>query len=188
MARWPDVPAAFGWLALDARGNWLLRHPLDAARFERIANPLLREFIGRNYAADSSGRWYFQNGPQRVYVKLERTPLVYRLDQTWVDHCGRPAGRIAHAWLDETGAMILLGGRSVGVVDDRDLERVSQSIVDPADLLSEDWRGERPAGEAAGMLQYKDNQGNGGDIPIYRIESRTLPDRFGFVLDPRPGA
>ena len=30
----------------------------------------LIEFIGRNYAADAQGQWFFQNGPQRVYVCL----------------------------------------------------------------------------------------------------------------------
>ena len=38
MARWPQVPAVYGWLALDRRGNWLIKA-------ERIANPLVAEFI-----------------------------------------------------------------------------------------------------------------------------------------------
>ena len=25
MAKWPNVPHAYGWLGLDARGNWYLR-------------------------------------------------------------------------------------------------------------------------------------------------------------------
>jgi len=25
MARWPNVPAVYGWLALDRRGNWLIK-------------------------------------------------------------------------------------------------------------------------------------------------------------------
>ena len=25
MAKWPNVPACWGWLGLDARGNWWLR-------------------------------------------------------------------------------------------------------------------------------------------------------------------
>jgi len=30
MARWPDVPDAYGWLSLDARGRWRL-HPAGDA-------------------------------------------------------------------------------------------------------------------------------------------------------------
>src|SRR5882724_360030 len=72
IAKWPNVPAVFGWLSLTARGEWRIRG-------ERIDNRAMREFIGRNYAADSRGRWFFQNGPQRVFVELEATPWVYRL-------------------------------------------------------------------------------------------------------------
>ena len=25
LAKWPNVPAVFGWLRLDRRGNWLIR-------------------------------------------------------------------------------------------------------------------------------------------------------------------
>ena len=49
MARWPNVPAVYGWLSLDRRGNWLIKG-------ERIANHALREFIARNYEADENGR------------------------------------------------------------------------------------------------------------------------------------
>src|SRR5919108_255593 len=91
MAKWPNVPAVYGWLALDRRGNWLIRSPGTPARFDRIANAALREFIARNYAADDAGRWYFQNGPQRVYVNLAYTPLVVHYEgEALVDHCGRP--------------------------------------------------------------------------------------------------
>jgi len=61
MLKWPDVPAVYGWLSLDRRGNWAIK--TAGGRFERIANAAVREFIGRNYAADAEGRWYFQNGP-----------------------------------------------------------------------------------------------------------------------------
>ena len=71
MARWPNVPAVFGWLALDRRGTWLLQD-------DPITNPVVTAYIGRNYEHDADGRWFFQNGPQRVYVALEYTPLVYR--------------------------------------------------------------------------------------------------------------
>src|SRR5437762_13798517 len=71
MLKWPDVPAVYGWLSLDRRGNWMIK--TVAGRFERIAHAAVREFIGRNYASDPEGRWYFQNGPQRVFVALDYT-------------------------------------------------------------------------------------------------------------------
>jgi len=120
MARWPGVPAVYGWLALDRRGAWLLRVP-DRERFERIGNPALCEFIARNYEADERGRWYFQNGPQRVYVRLAYTPLVLHYEGAdLVDHCGRPT--IAQStYLDEEGSVLIAGERGIGLLDDRDL-------------------------------------------------------------------
>ena len=83
LAKWPNVPGVYGWLALDRRGNWLIKG-------ERIANEALREFIARNYEADDAGCWYFQNGPQRVYVSLAYTPLVVHYEgEELIDHCGR---------------------------------------------------------------------------------------------------
>src|SRR5690606_28056379 len=32
MARWPNVPDCFGWLGLDARGQWFLRDEATQAR------------------------------------------------------------------------------------------------------------------------------------------------------------
>src|ERR687884_636735 len=71
MAKWPNVPAVYGWLGLDRRGNWLLKS-------EPITNPVITAFISRNYERDGHGRWFFQNGPQRVFVALAYTPHVYR--------------------------------------------------------------------------------------------------------------
>ncbi|RZI94255.1 MAG: DUF2946 family protein, partial [Rubrivivax sp.] len=86
MAKWPNVPNCFGWLGLDARGQWYMRDDRvqAAGTFQQARGSLLRheklvDFIHRNYAADERGQWYFQNGPQRVYVELEITPWIWRL-------------------------------------------------------------------------------------------------------------
>ena len=78
-------PAVYGWLSLDRRGNWLIKGERDR---ERSA---LREFIARNYQADERGRWYFQNGPQRVYVapRLHAARRALRR-RALLDQCGRP--------------------------------------------------------------------------------------------------
>ena len=123
MAKWPNVPAVYGWLSLDRRGNWRIKG-------ERIANQALREFISRNYESDSAGRWYFQNGPQRVYVALDYTPLVVHYDEgdELRDHCGRPfAAR--ETYLDDEGSVLMAGESTVALLDDRDLARFADSAT-----------------------------------------------------------
>ena len=122
MAKWPNVPAVYGWLSLDRRGNWRIKG-------ERIANQALRDFISRNYESDSAGRWYFQNGPQRVYVTLAYTPLVVHYDGDELrDHCGRPfAAR--ETYLDDEGSVLLAGEDTVALLDDRDLARFADSAA-----------------------------------------------------------
>ncbi|MBC7803298.1 MAG: DUF2946 family protein [Candidatus Parcubacteria bacterium] len=114
MAKWPDVPDVYGWLSLDRRGNWLIRG-------ERIGNAALRDFIGRNYQPDARGSWYFQNGPQRVFVELAYTPLVLHAEgEALFDQCGRPFHPL-QAFLDEEGSVLMSGEPGVGLLDDRDL-------------------------------------------------------------------
>jgi hypothetical protein len=121
IAKWPDVPDVYGWLALDRRGNWLIRSTRATRSFEKIGNRALREFIARNYQADARGCWYFQNGPQRVFVSLAYTPLVIHVDGTaLVDHCGRPFQPV-QAYLDDEGSVLMVGLAGTGLLDDRDL-------------------------------------------------------------------
>jgi hypothetical protein len=120
MARWPRVPAVYGWLALDRRGDWRLREPASG-RFGRIGNAALREFIARNYRADARGCWYFQNGPQRVYVALAYAPFVLRYDgERLVDQCGQAVSPRA-TYLDEEGSVLMRVARGLGLLDDREL-------------------------------------------------------------------
>jgi len=129
MARWPDVPAVYGWLALDRRGNWLLQDSAGGG-FGRIGNAMLRDFIARNYAHDERGCWYFQNGPQRVFVALAYTPLVLRYEgETLVDHCGRPV-RARATFVDEEGSVLIEDERGVGLLDDRDLALFAARLGD----------------------------------------------------------
>jgi hypothetical protein len=119
LAKWPNVPAVYGWLSLDRRGQWRIKG-------ERIANPALREFIARNYEADPQGRWYFQNGPQRVYVRLDYTPLVVRYEgDALKDQCGRDF-RAQAMLVDDGGSVLVEGENTVALLDDRDLARVAE--------------------------------------------------------------
>ncbi len=95
MAKWPHVPDCYGWLGLDSRGQWLMRDDrvqslgsfqsgVDGAKGSVLRHEKLVAFIHRNYASDEKGQWFFQNGPQRVYVELETTPYVWRLDENFI--------------------------------------------------------------------------------------------------------
>ena len=133
MAKWPNVPDVYGWLSLDRRGNWLIKG-------ERIGNAAFREFIGRNYQPDARGCWYFQNGPQRVFVALAYTPLVVHHEgDALVDHCGRPFDPI-EAFVDDEGSVVFSGSPGPALLDDRDLERYS----DQPEKLSRLTRAEAP--------------------------------------------
>jgi hypothetical protein len=119
MAKWPNVPDVYGWLSLDRRGNWRIKG-------NTITNAALRDFIGRNYEPDARGCWYFQNGPQRVFVTLAYAPFVFHYEgQRLVDQCGREVSA-RQTYLDDEGSVLILGERGAGLLDDRDLERYAE--------------------------------------------------------------
>ena len=181
MAKWPNVPAVSGWLSLDRRGAWKLRG-------ESIPNRAAVDFISRNYSSDGRGRWFFQNGPQRVFVDLDYTPWVYGLDGrgALVTHTGRPCGAVDRAWLDETGAMILAGEPGPGIVDDRDLPALSERLLDARGSAVEDefvtaFLASRPGSEPKLWLEHDDTR-----VRVRRIDSGEVAERLQF--DPHPRA
>jgi hypothetical protein len=188
MARWPNVPSVYGWLSLDRRGNWLIKG-------ERIANSLVTEFIGRNYARDERGCWYFQNGPQRVFLDLDYAPWVYRMVSPQgtplaiESHSGQRVTKLAGAWLDESGTMLLETEHGIGTVHDRDLDLVLPHLADGnGNPLTEDQlealmeRAQR-GNEVPLWLIFRE-----GRVKINAIASREIPGRFGFIARPQPPA
>jgi hypothetical protein len=167
LRKWPDVPHCYGWLALDARGDWYMRDdriqaagPFPQVKGSRIEHARLLAFIGRNYGHDGAGAWFFQNGPQRVYVELEAAPLVWRVEAApgWPVHAhtGAPA-KVGSAWLDERGRLFLDTALGYGLVHTMDMGIAAQAVEAGA------WQpGELPFGE--------------------------MPARFGYALRPRPAA
>ena len=134
MAKWPNVPAVYGWLSLDRRGNWRIKG-------ERIANQALRDFISRNYENDSEGRWYFQNGPQRVYVALDYTPLVVHYDGDELrDHRERPFSP-RETYLDDEGSVLMEGEGTIALLDDRDLARFADAASSLRRIKSSEIQG-----------------------------------------------
>lgn len=122
MAKWPNVPHCYGWLSLDRRGQWRMRDEAAQAAGtagDPIRHTALLAFIARNYDSDEAGRWYFQNGPQRVYVGLAYAPFVVRLswDAAANEGNGAPVltDQLGHAFvpqaclLDEDGNVAFVG-------------------------------------------------------------------------------
>jgi Protein of unknown function (DUF2946) len=140
LKKWPNVPHCYGWLALDARGDWYMRDdrvqaagPFPKVRGSRILHEKLREFIERNYLHDDAGCWYFQNGPQRVYVELEAAPWVWRLEAVAgaaprvTSHTGL-AARFESAWLDEYDRLFIATDLGLGLVHTLDMEAAAGAV------------------------------------------------------------
>ena len=139
LKKWPSVPHCYDWLALDARGDWYMRDeriqhagPFPQIKGSRIQHEKLRAFIERNYLHDDAGCWFFQNGPQRVYVELEAAPWVWRLAAVGASpeitsHTGLPA-RCDSAWLDEHGRLFLATDLGFGIVHSLDMEAAADAV------------------------------------------------------------
>lgn len=189
MAKWPTVPHCYGWLALDARGNWRMRDERAQALHlpgEPIRNTTLQHFVNRNYTHDEQGRWYFQNGPQRVYVNLEIAPYVARTDSAhgFVLHTGEALASLDAAWMTEEGLLLLQAGETIASVDDRDTAqclaflRIGGIAASDEQLLK--WLEETDNAEPL------DFEHNGRCTPLQRIGRDTIATRFGFEPMPKP--
>jgi hypothetical protein len=187
MVKWPDVPHCYGWLALDARGNWRMRDEraqhLGLAG-DKVIQQALLGFINRNYMADARGCWYFQNGPQRVYLNLEATPYIARTDPQHglVLHTGEPLPMLERAFMTETGEMIVAGDGKVAQVDDRDVAHM-MTMLEMAGAPASDealmaWLG-GGAGEL--LLHYREQR-----VTVAPLARDTVPAQLGFTRLPAP--
>jgi hypothetical protein len=161
IAKWPNVPHCWAWLGLDARGNWYMRDdrtqaagPFPQAKGSLLRHEKLIDFIHRNYERDEEGRWFFQNGPQRVYVELEDAPYVWRIgaDGAVTSHTGRSAV-VKAAVTDESGRVYLDTDLGFGLVHTLDIEAAADAITE-------------------------------GRWPVLEIAAAELPQRFAFVRSP----
>ncbi len=188
LAKWPNVPHCYGWLGLDARGAFRMRD--DAAQAanlpgEVIRHPALLAFIFRNYACDERGAWYFQNGPQRVYVELEATPFIARTDPAlgFVTHDGEAMGKIGKAFMTDDGRLLLQSGHKLAMLDDRDLAECLPRLTldgkacDDAALLS--WLTSASVSAQRLALMIGDES-----VAIERIPKTPLEQRFRFIAHP----
>jgi hypothetical protein len=190
MAKWPNVPHCYGWLALDARGEWRMRDErAQSLRLpgDRIRNPALLAFINRNYTHDDRGRWYFQNGPQRVYVNLEATPYIARTDPAhgFILHTGEPLAAIEAGWMTDAGQLLLRSGEKIAMLDDRDLAQCLPML-----------RIDRAAAGDENLLVWMESRGANGRLTLETglqmvdlnpIAHDALAAHFRFDPLPLPG-
>ncbi len=183
MAKWPNVPAVFGWLSLDCRGHWLLKG-------ERIANPGIAAFFGRNYSRDDQGRWFLQNGPQRVYVALDYTPHIYRITPSpggtmaLASHSGAAVDTVHAAYIDDRGQLLLDTELGIGLVHDADLDMLVPRFSGPGGLsgdaaLMATLDALQAGKDAALELTLGDSR-----IPVKPVRVAEVPERFAFVARP----
>lgn len=181
LARWPNVPALFGWLSLDGRGRWRIRGEL-------ITRPQIVDTIKRNYAGDEYGRWYFQNGPQRGYVALESAPLILRVDGAGQlhTHTDEAVREIARVCLDEHGALWMRTEHGPAVLDGDDLEWALARLRDGEGRAIDDTQLAAalalPSGQVTALALQLDTQ----RLPIERLDRDAAPQTFGFVREPAP--
>jgi hypothetical protein len=178
LAKWPNVPAVFGWMGLDRRGRWLIRG-------EIISRPQIIDTINRNYAADEQGRWFFQNGPQRGYVALAYTPLILRLNgkgqlQTHTELFVECASA---AFLDEHGALTLMTEHGAGVLDDQDLAWALERLQTNGHAVDEQALA-AALGLASGEVTALQLRIDGCVLPVRRLDAVELPGGLGFVREP----
>ncbi|HEX7640909.1 MAG TPA: DUF2946 family protein [Burkholderiaceae bacterium] len=189
LTKWPNVPHCYGWLALDARGAWRMRDE-RAQKLglpgDKIGHPALLGFIARNYGQDEAHRWYFQNGPQRVYVNLDATPYIARTDpaQGFTLQTGESLSSPEAAWMDTHGNLILKQGDKVAQVDDRDMAECLENMeLDGAPIQDEallDWIADSAN---PGRLTLKTGLTT---VAVERLPGQNLASCFGFVALPRP--
>jgi hypothetical protein len=165
LAKWPHVPHCYGWLGLDARGQWYMRDDraqalggfasgVPGARGALLRHEKLIGFIHRNYASDARGQWFFQNGPQRVYVELEATPWIWRIDPGAQVHSHTGIATQADTCLtDEAGRVYLLTPLGIGLVHTLDVAAAADAIEQ-------------------------------GRWQVQPVRAQELPQRFGFVRTP----
>ena len=199
LIKWPNVPHCFGWLALDRRGQWRMRDEFIQANGlpgNVIQHKALNEFIARNYACDTKGRYFFQNGPQRVFITLDATPWIVRIIPTDAEpnlltQCQssfKPQGALS----DESGNIYITGLVKNTVDESVDAENTSNDFIQiecpsiallhdhDLDLFADLAKLREEACSFGGSWSW-----HGETLPLDPIHSDELSERFGFVKKPK---
>jgi len=188
-ARWPNVPAAWGWLFLDRRGAWRLIDrgapgfdPIRDGRGDPIRHEALIDFIARNYSCLDDGAWFFQNGPQRVFVDLELAPNIWRLAPqpdgvVLVAHTGEIASWVDRLGVDSDGVVWAQTDLGPGAIDDRQLAALLDQVDAKDDAIGDFF-------DSAGSAVRVRFRGHPEPLPLTPFTQPAALE-FGFVRQPR---
>ncbi len=183
LQQWPDVPDVYGWLALDARGRWLLRG-------EPISNLKLIDFINRNYARQDDGGYAFQNGPQKVHVALAMTPWVAELCRPAGEtldfrvHTGEAISAVQAVYLSDGGHLILQTAQGPALVRESALAELLEHFTDRHGeaLAGEPLEAALAAPQAHGLqLRLTPQQG----LPVQPLQDEQMEPVLGFIRQPQ---
>ncbi|NYT39006.1 DUF2946 family protein [Allopusillimonas soli] len=210
MAKWPNVPHVYGWLSLNERGQWRLHPAGDALRGdlaspgEAIGSAPILAFIGRNYVCDESGQWFFQNGPQRVYVRLDAAPFILRTEPggqgqaALLTHTGLPAVPVRDWLLADDGRLYAWTPAGPGLMQGHDIEAVLGALrtlddtpvldaLDPSSLPADPLP--LAASHLAGSAGVNDTDAPARDGALLHFcAAGEVEKRLGFIRHPRPSA
>lgn len=172
------------------RNEFAQQHGLPGQIIEHGA---LKEFIARNYACDSAGRYFFQNGPQRVFITLSAAPWIARIIP------GEDAPKImtqcqteinpTSALSDEQGNIYIAGSIQQSICKDLETQEFKTEVCTGIALLhdhdldqfSELAKLREEACSFGGSWNWQDKQ-----LPLDPIHSTELSEQFGFIKDPKP--
>lgn len=195
MNKWPNVPAAYGWLSLNERGLWRFHHQGDFAAEpagDSIENRQLIDFLGRNYTVNERGEWYVQNGPQKAYVTLPHAPFILFYDNVQSrlsTHHDQTVKAITQWYFSNDGRIfaqsdlgpaMLIGRDAPSFIED---VRVIEMTESPRTLNEHDF-------EAVAMgktitLSLKTTE-NDLVAPCNYLQSNKAEEVLGFVSQPKP--
>jgi hypothetical protein len=194
LIKWPNVPDCFGWLALDRRWQWRMRDEFTQQNKlpgQVITHRALNEFISRNYVCDSLGRYFFQNGPQRVFITLDATPWIARITPSvngleLLTQCNNPI-EASGALSDEKGNIFIFGKVNQLTYEEKNKEQFSNQDCQTVALLHDHdldhfsrlAKLHEEAYSFGGSWEWQGKQ-----LPLDPTHSEELAARFQFIARP----
>jgi hypothetical protein len=195
ITKWPNVPNCYGWLSLDRRGNFRIRNEFAQANQlpgDVINHAGLNHSIKTHYCIDEKNQYFYQNGPQRVYINLSYCPFIVRFipsdNGAWIlkNHLDQMIAPL-RCFLDEKGNILLesnvtitqvvdkpavsfstITHRTIALLHDHDLGIFSSlSNMDVANC------------GVIGVFHW-----NNKDVPIEPIMAKDIPREFNFIPQP----
>jgi Protein of unknown function (DUF2946) len=196
LIKWPNVPDCYGWLGLDRRGQWRMRDEFAQQNHlsgQVIKHSALNDYVSRNYARDIQGRFFFQNGPQRVFINLDATPWIARFlpSKDGVKIITQCASEIkpSQALSDERGNIYIVGlihqvsyqDSKTNQVIEGDHQGIALLHDHDLDYFSELATIQEQACSFGGSWSWQGKQ-----LPLDPIHSQEIDKKFSFTKHPKP--